>query len=71
MMLVGRAIFGMASDMLFISISKVLMQRLGRTSGFAIGVVLTVPELACALNAYLSPYLFEVSHSLTLPLVFG
>lgn len=61
MMLVGRAIFGVASDMLFVSISKVLATSVKGSSGFAIGVVLTVPELACALNAYLSPYLFERS----------
>jgi hypothetical protein len=71
MMLVGRAIFGIASDMLLISISKVLVKRIGNASGFALGLVLTLPELASALNAYLSPLLFEKSDSLALPLLFG
>lgn len=71
MMLVGRAIFGCASDMLFISISKILAKRMPQDIGFAVGVVLTVPELATALNSFLSPYLFQESNSLTVPLLFG
>jgi len=62
MMLVGRAIFGVASDMLFISISKVLVRRVRfNQSGLVMGLVLTIPELAGALNSFLSPYLFERS----------
>jgi hypothetical protein len=44
---------------------------MGNASAFALGIVMTVPELASALNAYLSPYLFYKSDSLTLPLIFG
>lgn len=70
MMLMGRAIFGVSSDMLAISISKVLLCTVsGR--GLVMGLVLTVPELAGALNSFLSPYLFERSQSLTAPLLFS
>lgn len=71
MMLVGRAIFGVASDMLFISITKILVRRVGDQQGIALGVVMTIPEVASALNSVLSPYLFDKSHTLALPLLFG
>ena len=71
MMLVGRAIFGIASDLLHIAVFKVIARRMPHCLGTAMGLILTVPELAAALNSFLSPYLFEKTHSLELPLLFG
>lgn len=39
--------------------------------GTAMGLILTIPELAAALNSFLSPYLFEKTQSLKIPLLFG
>lgn len=39
--------------------------------GTAMGLILTVPELAAALNSFLSPYLFEKTQSIKIPLLFG
>ncbi|CAD8146157.1 unnamed protein product [Paramecium octaurelia] len=71
MMLVGRAIFGIASDLLHIAVFKVIARRMPHCLGTAMGLILTVPELAAALNSFLSPYLFEKTHSLEWPLLFG
>lgn len=71
MMLAGRAIFGIASDLLHIAVFKVIARRMPHCLGTAMGLILTVPELAAALNSFLSPYLFEKTHSLELPLLFG
>lgn len=71
MMLVGRAIFGIGSDILHIAVFKVIAKRMPHCLGTAMGLILTVPELACALNSVLSPYLFEKTHSIEVPLIFG
>lgn len=71
MMLVGRAIFGIASDMLHIAVFKLIAKRMPHCLGTAMGLILTVPELAAALNSFLSPYLFEQTKSIRTPLLFG
>ncbi|CAD8180519.1 unnamed protein product [Paramecium octaurelia] len=71
MMLCGRAIFGIASDILHIAVFKMVAQRMPKDMGTAMGLILTVPELAAALNSFLSPYLFEKTNSLKIPLLFG
>ena len=58
MMLVGRAIFGIASDMLHIAVFKLIAKRMPNELGTSMGLILTLPELAAALNSYLSPLLF-------------
>lgn len=71
MMLCGRAIFGIASDILHIAVFKLIARRMPDNLGFAMGLILTVPELAAALNSFLSPYLYEATNSLKLPFLFG
>lgn len=71
MMLVGRAIFGIASDMLHIAVFKIIAKRMPNNLGTAMGLVLTVPELAAALNSFLSPFLFEETKTIETPLLFG
>lgn len=69
MMLVGRAIFGIASDMLHIAVFKVVAKRMPNNIGTAMGLILTIPELAAALNSFLTPWLFEITRSITAPLL--
>lgn len=40
----------------------------GKELAFALGIILTSPELGNALNSYLSPIIYENTHSLGAPL---
>ncbi|CAD8084472.1 unnamed protein product [Paramecium primaurelia] len=71
-MLVGRIIFGCASENLVIAQAAIICKWFrGKELSTAIGYIMTVPELASAANSFLTPMLYESYQGLTYPLFFS
>jgi MFS family permease len=68
-LLIGRMLFGIASESLITAQASIVSFWFkGKELAFAIGIILTSPELGNALNSYLSPLIHEKTHSLGAPL---
>ena len=60
LMLFGRAAFGVFSENLIIAQSSIVAKWFkGAELSTAIGIIMTVPEIASALNSLLSPLIYE------------
>ncbi|CAD8068369.1 unnamed protein product [Paramecium primaurelia] len=71
-MLVGRIIFGCASENLVIAQAAIIGKWFrGKELSTAIGYIMTVPELASAANSFLTPIIYESYKGLTYPLFFS
>ncbi|CAK74433.1 unnamed protein product (macronuclear) [Paramecium tetraurelia] len=71
-MLVGRIIFGCASENLIIAQAAIIGKWFrGKELSTAIGYIMTIPELASAANSFLTPILYESYEGLTYPLFFS
>ncbi|CAD8202056.1 unnamed protein product [Paramecium pentaurelia] len=69
LMLLGRAIFGVASENLIIAQSTfVSLWFKGSELATAMGIIMTVPELGGALNSLLTPLIYQSSQKLSVPL---
>ncbi|CAD8118594.1 unnamed protein product [Paramecium sonneborni] len=69
LMLLGRAIFGVASENLIIAQSTfVSLWFKGSELATAMGIIMTIPELGGALNSLLTPLIYESSQKLSVPL---
>lgn len=69
MLLIGRMIFGIASESLITAqASFVSFWFKGKELATALGIILTSPELGNALNSFLTPVIYESTHSLGAPL---
>ncbi|CAD8114867.1 unnamed protein product [Paramecium sonneborni] len=69
LMLLGRAVFGVASENLIIAQSTfVSLWFKGTELATAMGIIMTIPELGGALNSLLTPLIYESSQSLSVPL---
>lgn len=68
-LLIGRMIFGIASESLITAQASIMSFWFkGKELAFALGIILTSPELGNALNSYLSPIVYESTQSLGAPL---
>lgn len=68
-MLIGRALFGIASENLIIAQNTFMSFWFkGKELSTAIGIITTVPELGSALNSFLSPLIYDKTQSLAMPL---
>jgi nitrate/nitrite transporter NarK len=68
-MLVGRTLFGIASESLVTAqASFVSYWFVGQELSFALGLAITVPELGNALNSIVTPIIYVKSGNLGVPL---
>lgn len=71
-MLVGRVLFGLASENLFITLTAFIGKWFkGNELCTAVGFIITLPELASAANSFITPYLYDVSERIICPLFFS
>jgi MFS family permease len=72
LILVGRILFGIASEALFIPhASMISLWFQGTEQAFALGIGITFPELGNAFNSFMTPLIFEHSQNLGNPLLFS
>ena len=72
MMVIGRIIFGIASENLIIAQAIITgIWFKGKELGTAMGIIICLPEIGSALNSFLTPFLYSKSGNLTLPLFMG
>ncbi|CAD8168092.1 unnamed protein product [Paramecium octaurelia] len=69
LMLFGRVFFGVASENLIISQNVIITAWFkGHQLSTASGCIVTLPEIAAALNSYFSPMIYDYTGSITYPL---
>ncbi|CAD8205877.1 unnamed protein product [Paramecium octaurelia] len=69
MMLIGRVFLGIASENLIISQNVIITAWFkGHQLSTASGCIVTLPEIAAALNSYFSPMIYDYTGSITYPL---
>ena len=72
LMLIGRVIFGFGGENLNVASCAITAKWFGgKEIAFAFGISLCVSRLGSALNSVLSPKLYNISHELYVPLLFG
>lgn len=72
LMLIGRIIFGFGGECLAVASGVITAKWFrGREIAFALGLILCISRLGSALNSFLAPRLYNISHDVFLPLFFG
>ncbi|CAD8173510.1 unnamed protein product [Paramecium octaurelia] len=71
-MLIGRIIFGTASENLLIAQTTIIGKWFrGKELSTAIGYVMAIPEFACGLNSFITPIIYNSFGHLAYPLFFS
>lgn len=67
--MIGRVLFGVTSENMVIAQASIISKWFkGKELSTAVGYMMTVPELASALNSITTPLIYDIYGSLALPL---